>query len=343
MILTLFLVAAALACPKGMTAVRENVCRHQSAYVDEVEPSGLKQRLVPDKPLLDARQIELGRLLFFDPVLSKDKNMACATCHDPRRHLTDGQKLSKGRSGPLKRNAPPLWNLTFKQRYFWDGRARTMEDQALVPLTAEDEMALVPGEAGKRVAAIPGYRAKFQEIHGDLPVTDGLVVQAIADFERSLTSLSSRYDRYAQGDFKALSAEELKGLNVFRSFVSRCPECHTPPLFTNGQLAVIGAPELPGETAQPMLVPSLRNVSQTAPYMHSGAFATLDEVVEFYRIGGGPSVAKAANLPLHWHIRPMPLGPAETKALVAFLKTLDDETLLPEIPKAVPSGLPLLP
>lgn len=335
--------AAAVPCPPGMREVRENVCRHQGLYVDAAQSSGLKQVLVPDKPELDARLIELGRLLFFDPLLSQERNMSCATCHDPRRHLTDGKKVSRGRVADLKRNAPPIWNLTFKRRFFWDGRARTIEDQALVPLTAADEMAMGPGEAAARVAGVPEYRERFREVHGDVPLTDGLVAQAIADFERSLTSLDSRYDRYAAGDFAAFSPEELKGLNVFRSFVSRCPECHTPPLFTNGQLAVIGAPEVPGDVAGEVLVPSLRNVAETAPYMHSGAFATLDDVVEFYRTGGGPSVAKAAGFPLHWHMRPMPLGPAETKAIVAFLKTLTDETLLPKAPKTVPSGLPLFP
>ncbi len=335
--------AAAAPCPAGMREVRENVCRHQGFYVDAPVSSGLRQRLVPDKPELDARAVELGRLLFFDPLLSQDRNMSCATCHDPRRHLTDGLKVSRGRAGNLKRNAPPLWNLTFKSRFFWDGRAKTLEHQALIPLTAPDEMAMAPGEAGRRVAEVPEYRERFQELHGDVKITDWLVAEAIADFERTLTSLNSRYDRYAAGDFSALSPEELKGLNVFRSFVSRCPECHTPPLFTNGQLAVIGAPEAHGEVGQEMLVPSLRNVAETPPYMHSGMIATLTDAVEFYRKGGGPDVAKAAGLPLHWHMRPMPLGPAETKAIVAFLETLTDETLLPESPKTVPSGLPLFP
>ncbi len=327
--------AASTPCPVGMLEVRPNVCRHQGLYVDEAHPSGLRQRLIPDKTELAAPRIALGRLLFFDPVLSRHKDMSCATCHDPRRHLTGDRKT--------KRDAPPLWNVTFKRRFFWDGRAKTPEEQALGPLRDPTEMGLAVGEAAARVSEIPAYRALFLDAFGPVKVDDGLVVSAIADFERTLTSLGSRYDRYAGGDFAAFSDEELKGFNVFRSFVSRCPECHTPPLFTNGQLAVIGAPEKAGDVGQAMLVPSLRNVSRTAPYMHSGAFANLDEVLEFYKNGGGPDVAAAAKLPLHWHMRPLPLEPDEIRAIKTFLLTLDDESRLPEIPAEVPSGLPVLP
>jgi cytochrome c peroxidase len=321
-------------CPTGMEEVRTGVCRHAGLYVDEANPSGLRQKLTPDKPELDSRRIELGRLLFFDRLLSRDRTLSCASCHDPR------QGLSAPRRTVLE--APALWNATFKRRFFWDGRAVTLEEQALGPLREPTEMAMAPGEPAERVKANPEYRELFLQAFGPTEITDELIVAAIADFERTLVSLGSRFDRYAAGDFAAFSAEELKGFNVFRSFVSRCPECHTPPLFTNGQLALIGAPEAGHGTPKPMLVPSLRNVSRTAPYMQSGAFDTLDEVLAFYKRGGGPDVAAKAKLPIHWHMRPLPLTGDELAALKAFLLTLDDESRLPEVPAAVPSGLPVL-
>ncbi|MCA1930632.1 cytochrome-c peroxidase, partial [Rheinheimera sp.] len=168
-------------------------------------------------------------------------------------------------------------------------------------------------------------------------------------------SLNSKYDQYAHGYQQALNEEEIKGLNVFRSFVARCAECHTPPLFTNQQIAVIGTPEPegmafdPGVGSSPELsklrggfkVPSLRNVALTAPYMHSGRFATLEEAAEFYSKGRGHAVPKGEKLLLHWHIWEPKLSPEEIHQLAVFLNTLTDESLMPVIPQLLPSGLPL--
>jgi cytochrome c peroxidase len=168
-----------------------------------------------------------------------------------------------------------------------------------------------------------------------------------------LISLNSRYDRYAHGFHEALNQNEIAGLNVFRSFVARCAECHQPPLFTNNQIAVIGVPEKDGAPldigAQKthnaaklrggFKVPTLRNISQTKPYMHAGNFDDLRETVEFYNKGRGHAVPKGETMQLHWHIWEPNLSEQEIDLIVEFLGALTDEAFTPEIPDTVPSGL----
>lgn len=178
---------------------------------------------------------------------------------------------------------------------------------------------------------------------------------ALTAFEASLISLNSRYDHYAHGSARALNADEIAGLNVFRSFVARCAECHTPPLFTNQQIAVIGTPEPEGlardvGAAKPFedetmrggfRVPSLRNIELTAPYMHSGRFPTLEEAAAFYTKGRGHAVPKGEDLKIHWHIWEPDLTDQEVQQIAAFLRTLTDESFKPDVPARVPSGLPI--
>jgi cytochrome c peroxidase len=170
-----------------------------------------------------------------------------------------------------------------------------------------------------------------------------------------LISLNSRYDQYAHGYHKALNDREIAGLNVFRSFVARCTQCHTPPLFTNQQIAVIGTPEpanLPRDVGAQATyqsatlrggfrVPTLRNIATTAPYMHSGRFTTLRQATEFYTLGRGHAVPKNEKLLLHWHISEPNLNDNELDLLVEFMNTLTDQSLAPKTPKNLPSGLPM--
>ena len=178
---------------------------------------------------------------------------------------------------------------------------------------------------------------------------------SLAAFQTSLISLNSPYDRYAHGSPDALNARELEGFNVYRSFVARCSECHTPPLFTNQQIAVIGVPEPDGRPFDPgaqvpfnnpdwrggFKVPSLRNVAQTAPYMHSGSFATLRDAAEFYTKGRGHALPEEekGRVQLHWHIWEPKLAEHELDRLVDFMRALTDESFTPAIPTQVPSGL----
>jgi cytochrome c peroxidase len=249
-----------------------------------------------------------------------------------------------------------LWNVAFLHKFFWDARASTLEEQMQGPLFAPDEMGNTPDALLATLNGIPAYRALFQQAYPqlrDAEIALPLVYQSLAAFQTSLISLNSRYDRYAQGYHDALSEQEVEGLNVFRSFVARCAECHTPPLFTNQQIAVIGAPEPDGRPIDigaektfnasrlkaGFKVPTLRNIDRTAPYMHSGKFDNLHAVTEFYNGGRGHAVPPGVDLHLHWHISSPNLSSYELDRLVDFLGTLTDESLTPQIPQQLPSGL----
>jgi cytochrome c peroxidase len=347
-------------CPPGFELTDEGVCRNRNLYqqygsLSDKGVGGLRTGLPPVRDGFTPQQIDLGRLLFFDPVLSKDGSVSCATCHRPDKGFSDGRARSVGVLGePVARSAPSLWNVGFQERFFWDARAATLEEQIKGPLFAEDEMGNTPEQVLATLNGIPDYVRLFNEAFPEGEKEIGLdeVLTAISAFEASLISLNSRYDHYAHGYHAALTQEEQDGLNVFRSFVARCAECHTPPLFTNRELAVIGTPDpdgLPfdvgaetptGDSDQrgAFKIPSLRNIANTAPYMHSGRFATLREAAEFYTKGRGHAMPKGENLKLHWHIWEPKLTDRDLDLLVAFLHTLSDESLKPSVPEKVPSG-----
>lgn len=316
---------------------------------------------------LTPQKVELGRMLFFDPIVSGDNSISCATCHHPDLGLADGRPLGMGVGGTgfgperrggrhLSRNTPSLWNVVFNEWQFWDGRARELEDQAPVPITNEDEMAEDPGRLVEELRAIPEYVLMFEdafEAKGPAAVTFENAVAALTSFERTLITFNSKFDRYAAGDFSALDASEKNGLKLFRSLETRCFECHSFPTFSDGSFRVLGVPD-EGEpdlgrggaadrsTDRSFKVPTLRNVELTAPYMHNGSLATLEEVVTFYAEGGGRREANPAPM-IDDKIQKFDLTPEETDDLVAFLKALTDTSLLPVAPERVPSGLTVLP
>jgi len=369
-------------CPPGFELIESNRCALRSLYqqyqtepyqteqyqtrspstADDSNPGvgGLRTPLPPARENFSPQQIDLGRYLFFDPVLSRDGSIACANCHNPERGFSDGKSHPTGIDNqPVARSAPSLWNVGFLKILFWDGRAKTLEQQLQGPLYAANEMGTTPEQLLRTLNAIDDYRALFAQAFPtkDAATSDEIelseIYTALAAFESSLISLNSRYDQYAHGYHEALSGNEIEGLNVFRSFVARCAECHTPPLFTNQQIAVIGTPEpdgLPldagaqipsGDATQRggFKVPSLRNVALTAPYMHSGRFATLHDAAEFYTLGRGHAVPKGEKLAIHWHIWEPQLTNAELDRLVDFLQTLTDESFKPQTPAQLPSGL----
>ncbi len=351
----------ASACPPSFEQVGQQ-CRLVNLYqqYDSLQNKGVggtKTALPAARDGFSPQQIDLGRYLFFDPLLSANKQQACASCHQPDKGFTDGKAVSTGAFGQQgKRSAPTLWNVGFLQKLFWDGRSPSLEQQASGPLFAPDEMANTPEKLLHDLNANAVYPRLFADAFGQKrPIELPQVVTALAAFQSSLISLNSRYDHYAHGFHQALNETEIKGMNVFRSFVARCAECHTPPLFTNQQIAVIGTPEPEGRPFDPgagttaetaklrggFKVPTLRNVALTAPYMHSGRFATLEEAAEFYSKGRGHAVPKGENLLLHWHIWEPKLTAEENQQIAAFLQTLTDQSLSPQIPAALPSGLPL--
>ncbi|HQR24080.1 MAG TPA: cytochrome c peroxidase [Steroidobacteraceae bacterium] len=349
-------------CPPSFEKTAQGTCELRDLYqfYDSLEGAGLggtQTGLPPNRDGFTPAEIDLGRYLFFDPLLSGDGTLSCASCHRPEQGLSDGRPRSIGVHGQdVGRAAPTLWNVAFLKSFFWDARAGSLEAQAVGPLFSSKEMGNTPERLLAGLNGNADYRRLFADAFPALrgkPIALPQVERALAAFQSSLISLNSRYDRYAQGYHAALSEHEIEGLNVFRSFVARCAECHTPPLFTNQQVAVIGAPEPKGRPFDVgaeatfhaaklkggFKVPTLRNIARTAPYMHSGAFGTLRDTVVFYNKGRGNAVPKGMTLYLHWHIGSPHLTDYEVDRLVDFMQALTDETFMPEIPARVPSGL----
>lgn len=351
-------------CPPGFE-LAEGHCELRSLYqmypsLQEAGVGGLKTGLPQWRDGFTPQQTDLGRYLFFDPVLSRDGTVSCASCHHPDMGFADGRALSEGiDQSILPRSAPTLWNVGFLNSFFWDGRASTLEEQMEGPLYDAHEMGSNPALLLQTLNGIPAYRDLFAQAFpadfsgADKQIQLDQIYAALTAFQVSLVSLNSRYDQYAHGYADALTAPEKEGLNIFRSFVARCAECHTPPLFTNQQLAVIGTPEPEGMPFDPgagpiigepsqrgaFKIPSLRNIDLTAPYMHSGRFETLREASAFYTGGRGHAVPEGEDLMIHWHIWEPNLTEDELDRLVDFLKTLTDESFKPEQPSRLPSGM----
>ncbi len=353
-------------CPPGFMLNENNECVSRNLYQQyeykEKKSNrgvgGLKTALPDLREGFSPQQIDLGRYLFFDPVLSGDGSVSCASCHDPNQGFSDGKALGKGIHGAkMKRSSPTLWNVGYLKNLFWDARSGSLEHQMQGPLYSEEEMGTTKEQLLNTLNTIDEYKRLFGVAFPQREKTDsiniGEIYTSIAAFESSLISLNSRYDQYAHGFHNALNENEIKGLNIFRSFVARCAECHTPPLFTNQQIAVIGTPEPDGLPFDPgaeitfkdstrrggFKVPSLRNIEKTAPYMHSGKFTNLRDAVEFYTKGRGHAVPENEDLFIHWHIWTPNLTELELDRLVDFLRTLTDESFKPRVPKILPSGI----
>jgi cytochrome c peroxidase len=350
-------------CPPGFELTDTNACELRTLYqnYESLRYAGVggpKTGLPAARDGFSPQQIDLGRYLFFDPMLSGDGTVSCASCHHPDLGFSDGQPRAVGIGGAeVRRAAPTLWNVAFLGTFFWDGRATSLEAQMQGPLYDASEMGNDPAQLLADIAGNETYRRLFRAAYpgSEGPLTLDMIYTAIAAFQTTLISLNSRYDHYAHGYHDALTEDEIAGMNVFRSFVARCAECHTPPLFTNQQIAVIGVRDPEGlafdagaeaVTGNPGLrggfrVPSLRNVATTAPYMHSGTFENLRDTVEFYTLGRGHALAdeERERVTVHWHIWEPQLTAEELDRLVDFLATLTDESFKPQVPGAVPSGL----
>ncbi len=361
----------------GMWPVKPDFVGNEGTAGVDPKGGGLKKEypalVVPtDNPapvdVKDAR-VELGRLLFFDPILSGANDVSCATCHHPDLGFSDGRGLSMGKGGKglgaeraggdvIRRGAPTIWNATFNHKQFWDGRADTLEDQAKGPITNEHEMAENPDNLIKELKAIPDYAQKFDQAFNGKDgagLTFDNVAKAIATFERTLTANNAPFDKFVAGDRGALTAAQKRGFNLFRSGKTRCFECHGVPTFANRDFKIIGVPELAGQEKDfgrfdmtkgegnkfAFKVPTLRNVVLNAPYMHNGRFATLEEVIDFYAAGGGPRVGNAVPH-LDDKVRSYTISKEEKADLIAFLQSLTDESNLPAFPDQVPSGLPIV-
>lgn len=280
-------------------------------------PLGLDlYRPVPESNPLTPEKVTLGRKLFFDKQLSRDGSIACATCHQPRHAFTDGKTLAIGIGGQTGvRNVPTLVNRVYGKSFFLDGRAASLEQQAIEPILNPREMDMTVPEL---------------EARSGLPAST--IAGALASFVRTILSGNSPYDRYVNGDSRALSPQAQRGLSVFRG-KGHCINCHAGPNLTDerfhdtgvawaggvlhdpGRFAITHADEDRGA----FKTPTLREVGRTAPYMHDGSLATLEDVVDYYDRGGNP------NPYLDPDLRPLQLSAQEKKELVAFLKSLSGE------------------
>jgi len=374
-----------------------------AARVQQVEPA--------TTPSTNTAAVHLGRLLFWDPILSGSKDIACATCHHPDFAYADGRDLSRGTGsvglGPkrvdlskgqipvVKRNSPTILNVALngvdddgdgrrgRRRFdsaqtfnpsrapmFWDSRVRSLETQALEPIKALEEMrghAYPEAEAVNtvvaRIRSIPEYVALFQQAFGPDTTADGLRIgDAIAAFERSLVAMNGPFDRFRAGDFDALTAQQRRGLETFDQV--GCDRCHDGPMFSDFDHHAEGVPEHP-LLAQPdagagrfrFRTPSLRNVALTAPYMHNGMLATLQDVLRFYDNGrsenpnvssegdrgrgrdrgrSGDGIARVSGQ----FRRVDDMSESEMADIIAFLNALTDTNFDRTIPARVPSGLP---
>lgn len=277
----------------------------------------------------------LGKKLFNDKILSKDNTISCASCHLPEYGFSDTVAFSKGIEGrATTRNTPSVFNMKNRPYFFWDGRAASLEQQALMPIAHPDEMGLPIQEAVARLNASSEYRKLFLQIFKALPNSKNLGA-AFAAFERTLETDSSRFDAYMD-DLIAFTESEERGRKLFISDKTKCFDCHRGPDFTDDQFKNIGLFDgyalndsgrylitRKKEDLGKFKTPGLRNIALTAPYMHNGMFQTLEEVVEYYN-NPGAFVLSPINIDSTL-AEPLSLSRQEKADLVAFLKTLTDK------------------
>ena len=329
---------------------------------DEVKPRYVELGLLPpvvyptNNPFSSAKA-ELGKKLYFDPRLSGSGQIACASCHDSDLAFADGRTVSFGHSRKeLKRNAPSLLNVGQLHALFWDGRAGSLEQQVADVVRNEDEMRAGEETVSEQLGKISGYTNEFAAVFGAPEVTLSRTAQAIATFERTITSRANPFDAFVRGDTNALNDSAIRGLNLFRT-TARCANCHFGPNFTDGlfhnegltyygrKLQDLGRYEI---TKQPADVgafktPSLRNLSRTAPYMHNGLF-DLDGVLNLYNAGMPTARRRVAqeNDPLFpvksKLLQPLALNKQDLTDLKAFLESLTETRVRirpPELPGEV--------
>ena len=298
-------------------------------------PEAFPIMVIPSDNPLTEEGIALGRKLFFDPVLSIDSTVACASCHAPATSFSDPLAFSKGVAGETGRNSMPIINVGWMKTLFWDGRAISVEDQALQPIQDEIEMGETLENVVLKLKRHPAYPSLFEAAFQTNTITPELIAKAIAQYERTLISVNSKYDQFRAGT-ATLTPEEELGMNLFFNERGDCFHCHGPSLFTNNRYHNNGLDEFPEDlglaaiTGHPFdagkfKTPTLRNIEYTAPYMHDGRFQTLEEVIDFY--DAGTQLSETID-PLIGRRRQINLTADEKAALVAFLKTLSDPEFL---------------
>ncbi|MDO8948083.1 MAG: cytochrome c peroxidase [Desulfocapsaceae bacterium] len=324
------------------------LCLPICGFAGRLEP--LKDVPVPDQNPQTPAKIELGKKLFFDRRLSGDGTMNCGTCHDPQQGFSDGLDISLNYPTTRNwRNSPTLVNVAFQRHLFHDGRASSIEEQALFPMMSAFEMNQNLDFMEEEIRTVPEYVAEFTQVFGDGDVTRERIAMAIAAFERTLISRDAPLDRFLSGDTKVLSSKALKGYKLFTG-KGKCTECHYGVNLVDDRFHVLNVPENPEHLKDPRIAatrrfvakinhfegyrtlaedpgryliskdqkdwkafrtPTLRDIAKTAPYMHNGIYATLDEVVEFFNAGGGKGTTV---------LNPLHLTSTEKEELRIFLE-----------------------
>lgn len=290
--------------------------------------------------LIEQPEVKLGKLLFFDPLLSGSGQISCSSCHDPQISWSDSRKVALGNdhlSGT--RNTISLLNVGSRKSLFWDGRATTLEEQAKSPIEAHNEMAMHPKSVGDKIGKIKKYRALFLAAYGKEEVTYANITTALAAFQRTITSRNSKFDRFINGDTKALNDQEIEGLHLFRN-KARCMNCHYGQFLTDEEFHNIGLTYYKrkyedlgrytvtkkAEDVGKFRTPSLRDVMHSGPWMHNGLFDDIEGVVNIYNSGMhmiDPKPAQKKADPLYPEtdklLKKLDLTTQERKAIVAFL------------------------
>ncbi len=340
-------------CAWGAALMADDVnTRAAAASMDLITVDG---RIVPDiGPLPPAppipptnlnykAKVELGKKLFFDGRLSKNNAISCAFCHIPDTGFADPRQFSIGVGGGKGgRQAPTVFNTGYNRFQFWDGRAGSLEEQAIAPIQNPIEMGETHENVVAKLQKIKGYRSQFRAVFGTEVTIQG-IAKAIAAYERTINSTNSAFDKHVLGEKGAMSDAAVRGMAVFKG-KGRCILCHNGPNFSDNKFHNLGVPQV-GPMKEDLgryyvtkrdrdrgafKTSTLRSIASTAPYMHDGVFKTLEEVVEFYDKGGGPN----PNLSLL--MKPLHLTEREETDLVEFQKALTGEPIpfsFPDLPK----------
>ncbi len=280
----------------------------------------------------------LGLSLFFSRLLDKNKYSSCGSCHNPFRGFADEFTFSLGSGGNrTTRNSPSIINLAWSDHFFWDGRVDSLEKQVIFPIESPLELNLKMEELVQRLKAEREYVKKFNEVFPKEGITKETIASALATFVRTIKSHKAPFDKWIKGDARAINESAKRGFDLFRGR-AKCINCHFGWRFTNDQFADIGVlgndigrGKFDSEFNFAFKTPGLRKISETAPYMHNGSLATLDEVIEFFNRGGD---AKRHSV----QITPLNLTSYEKKDLKEFLLTLTDKEIRPEILKELTSA-----
>nr|WP_303626604.1 cytochrome c peroxidase [Ferruginibacter sp. HRS2-29] len=284
--------------------------------------------------------ILLGKTLFFDERLSGSNRISCASCHKPELSWTDGRAKSIGHAGLVnKRNSPTIQNAWFYHKLFWDGRSHSLEDQAFAPINSESEMSSDMPQVTGKLRRIKGYRPLFDSAFGNHQVTPEQLTEALAIFQRTIVSDQSAFDKFLLGQRDALSDEQLRGLNLFRT-KARCINCHNGPLFSDNEFHNTGFARI-GQQGEDMgrfiatkkeedkgrfKTPSLRDVTFTGPWMHNGSATALADIITHYN-----EMPPAFNTDKI--LRPLKLTAREQTDLLAFLQSISSAPLPFTLPK----------